>query len=617
MRRDWRTGGADRVTFLLTTALIALFAALAWRNRWVADDGFINLRVVENIRAGLGPVWNAGERVEIYTSPLWVLLLWLTSSLFSFVALEWVAVGLGILGMLAGLALGARGSWLLWTSIGRTGVGLPLGLGIVVVLNPLWDFASSGLETGLSFFWIGGCFWLLARLHAAGAAQRRTGWRRALPRVSVGYATVAVGLGPLVRPDLAVFSAAYFVAVLVLAGRDWRRWLKLAAAAAALPLAYQIFRMGYFASLQPNTALAKEAGLSYWSRGLTYLKDFVTPYALYLPIGLVLAFVATDLRGGPRPPRAAIATALAPVVAGSVHALYVVRVGGDFMHGRLLLPGLFGILLPLLVVVPRALSWNSILAAAVVPWAIICALTLEPDYADRLEVGRIVDERGFYAIASKQQHPVTLDDYGDFGWVKAGRRLHDLSEADRRALVLRIPFLTDGSVRVSGEPRADIDARVVAGFGTVGMMGYAAGPEVHVVDTYALGDPIAARTNIGPLLIPPGTILEYEPTSESREYTVAPPRSRPGHEKYLPTEWIVARFAPPGRTSFPGVVLRPEKVVAARRALGCPRIRRIFEAISTPLDLGRFASNIRASFELTTDRFPAEPDAAERAVCDR
>ncbi len=40
----------------------------------------------------------------------------------------------------------------------------------------------------------------------------------------------------------------------------------------------------------------------------------------------------------------------AVVVAGVLHAAYVVRVGGDFMHGRLLLPGLFLLLCAVAVV---------------------------------------------------------------------------------------------------------------------------------------------------------------------------------------------------------------------------------------------------------------------------
>ena len=52
-----------------------LFAIMIWQRRWTSDDGFINFRVVCNILAGHGPVFNVGERVEAFTSPLWIALL--------------------------------------------------------------------------------------------------------------------------------------------------------------------------------------------------------------------------------------------------------------------------------------------------------------------------------------------------------------------------------------------------------------------------------------------------------------------------------------------------------------------------------------------------------------
>ena len=42
---------------------------------WVAEDAFITFRAVDNLLAGHGPVWNIGERVQVYTHPLWYLLL--------------------------------------------------------------------------------------------------------------------------------------------------------------------------------------------------------------------------------------------------------------------------------------------------------------------------------------------------------------------------------------------------------------------------------------------------------------------------------------------------------------------------------------------------------------
>ncbi|MBN97985.1 MAG: hypothetical protein CME16_01875, partial [Gemmatimonadetes bacterium] len=42
---------------------------------FIADDAFITLRYAQNLASGDGLVFNLGERVEGFTSPLWTLLL--------------------------------------------------------------------------------------------------------------------------------------------------------------------------------------------------------------------------------------------------------------------------------------------------------------------------------------------------------------------------------------------------------------------------------------------------------------------------------------------------------------------------------------------------------------
>ena len=56
-----------------------------------------------------------------------------------------------------------------------------------------------------------------------------------------------LGLGWLVRPELVMYSVAFLAVVLALQWRTdtWRQRVRLLAAAAALPVAYQVFRMGY------------------------------------------------------------------------------------------------------------------------------------------------------------------------------------------------------------------------------------------------------------------------------------------------------------------------------------------------------------------------------------
>ena len=66
----------------------------------------------------------------------------------------------------------------------------------------------------------------------------------------------------------------------------------------ALPVLSEIFRMGYYGIIVPNTALAKDAGGTYWSQGWNYLVDLVAPYWLWVPLlGVAAAAVLLLLRG--------------------------------------------------------------------------------------------------------------------------------------------------------------------------------------------------------------------------------------------------------------------------------------------------------------------------------
>ena len=60
-------------TVLGLLVLFVLWVIL--QNAWVSDDAYITFRVIENFIAGYGPNFNIGERVQVYTHPLWMVLL--------------------------------------------------------------------------------------------------------------------------------------------------------------------------------------------------------------------------------------------------------------------------------------------------------------------------------------------------------------------------------------------------------------------------------------------------------------------------------------------------------------------------------------------------------------
>lgn len=319
---------------------VVLFSIAGWSYRSTVDDGFIYMRVIQQIRAGNGPVFNAGERIEAFTSPLWLAVLWLASLLVP-LRLEWLAVGLGIALSASGLVLALAGARFLVLRCHRNAFLVPFGALVPVALLPAWVFQTSGLESGLVLAWLGACLFTLAR------------WAGSDRTMRPGAAAI-IGLGWLVRPELALYSAVFLGAVVAMQrSRDtWAQRLRFLAGALWLPLSYQLFRMGFYGSLVANSAIAKDARSQNWMRGWKYLLDFAAPYSLWLPAVAIAA-------GGLLPlamhlHRAGASRSLAVmgmlVAGGLLNGLYVVSVGGDWIHARLLLPPLFGLVLPVAAV---------------------------------------------------------------------------------------------------------------------------------------------------------------------------------------------------------------------------------------------------------------------------
>ena len=183
------------VQVLLVAAPAVFLAVMAWQHRWVGDDAFINFRIVKEMKAGNGPVFNAGERIEAGTSPLWLMVIFVADLALP-LRLEWIAVLLGIGLTITGLVLAQRGAWLTWQDDHPNALFVPFGALFVVALPPMWDYATSGLETGLGIAWLGACFCGIGA--AVPPISEQTGRRAA--RVPL-WLCLLIGLGPLVRPD--------------------------------------------------------------------------------------------------------------------------------------------------------------------------------------------------------------------------------------------------------------------------------------------------------------------------------------------------------------------------------------------------------------------------------
>ena len=137
--------------------------------------------------------------------------------------------------------------------------------------------------------------------------------------------------------------------------------------------------------------------------------------------------------------------------------------------------------------------------------------------------------------------------------------------------------------------RRALHPSVVAHLFAIGIPGYVAGRSLYVADAFGLADPVGSRL---PILS----------------------RLRSGHEKALGTDWVLARFARPG-SATPGTT--PQRVNAARSALGCGQLRRLIRAVREPLSWGRFWSNVGEAWRLRSLRIPQDPREAETRFCTR
>ncbi|BBZ42223.1 terminal beta-(1-_2)-arabinofuranosyltransferase [Mycobacterium conspicuum] len=594
--------------WLSVFVVVVLFGWGSWQRRWIADDGLIVLRTVRNLLAGNGPVFNQGERVEANTSTAWTYLMYVGSWIGGPLRMEYVALALALTLSLLGVALLMLGAGRLYAPSlrGRKAILLPAGALVYIALPPARDFATSGLESGLTLAYLGLLWWMMV----CWSQPLRT---RPDSRAFLGALAVVAGLSVLVRPDLALMGGLALIMMLI-AARTWRNRVLIVVAGGFLPVAYEIFRMGYYGLLVPGTALAKDAAGDKWSQGMIYLANFTGPYALWAPVVLLVAvgILVTVVRRRPsfvRPmespnygrlaravqsPPAAVAFVL---FSGLVQALYWIRQGGDFMHARVLLAPLFCLLAPV-AVIPVAIPdgekysretslWlagaTTLLWLGIAGWSLWAANSPGMgDDATRVTYSGIVDERRFYAQATGHAHPLTAADYLDYPRMAA--ILTALDNTPDGALLLPSGNYNQWDLvpMIPPPPGSRQKPEHAVFFTNLGMVGMNVGLDVRVIDQIGLANPIAAHTER----------LKH---------------GRIGHDKNLFPDWVIADGPwvkwPPG---IPGY-LDQAWVAQAVAALKCPETTAVLSSVRAPMTPHRFVSNLVNSFRFTGYRIDRVP----------
>jgi arabinofuranosyltransferase len=304
------------------------------------------------------------------------------------------------------------------------------------------DFSTSGLENPLTH--------LLIAAFAAVWVKRQTspGTTLVLALLLTGLVLNRIDSGLLVLP-------AFVVAA-------WQRPYRshvLATVAGFMPfVAWEVFSVIYYGFPFPNTAYAKLAtGISAWKlfvQGGHYFGNSLQYDTITLVT--IAAALISMMHPSMRP--------LRPLAIGiALYLGYILRIGGDFMFGRFFSAPFF-LSLILLARFPWPATWRvrGPVAAGIVGLRLMVL-------ANPTEISMphgITDQRLLFSEATRY---VTQD---------------EMTVEQRSSAARGLELRRKG--------------RQVVALGMIGMTGYYAGPDVHIVDFFALADPLLARRPADP-----------------------------------------------------------------------------------------------------------------------
>jgi arabinofuranosyltransferase len=321
-------GKQRRIAEALFLGFGAMCFAVLIRYHWrhICDDAFIYFRYADNIVAGFGPVWNRGEAVEGYSSPLWLGLMVLGRALG--VGLPGWAGAFGVAFAALGLAFVHR---LAFAICGNRLVAA-VAFAVNSLLYPLYYWTPAGLETAMFTALVVAATWSLAA---------RRPWCLAACAAFLGVA----------RPEGPALSCALVGLLFIVRGRAALRPGPLALAFGPV-LAWLVFRHAYYGEWLPNTYYAK-------ATGAPLLR--VTAGTIYaLPSLVALAATTVVMWSGGIVNRMNVAAAAFAVLILGV----AVSAGGDWMwHGRMVLPALPSLLVLAIAGVAAAPSRRRLVLA--------------------------------------------------------------------------------------------------------------------------------------------------------------------------------------------------------------------------------------------------------------
>ncbi len=419
---------------------LGLVLVVIIRTAWQSDDAYITYRCIDNALHGHGFTYNIAERVQAFTHPLWALLQLIVVAATGEVYFS---------GIFLGVLFSMLTLWVLSRRLTRNPFHF-LFAALALLSSSAWvDYTTSGLENSLSYF-------LLAVFMAEWLGEKRL-----LRLCLIASLIILNRMDMLLLVAPALFSAWWPQRSLRTVGRVLLGFTPF--------ILWELFAIFYYGFPFPNTAYAKlNVGIpsgELFQRGLHYLgasfrNDFPT---FLLPfLSLIIGFV----RRRPRLPALALGVVL--------YLGYVIKIGGGFMEGRFLT----GAVLVGVVIIWDwvASQWGKqamgglgglslvLVAIAVVqgPASILTGAEFKRERKDIITSKGVADERAYYYPQTGLLNVLSEPERPIHEWISNG---HQMKASGNNFYVAQ----------------------------NMGFMGYAAGPELYLIDGYALTDPLLSR----------------------------------------------------------------------------------------------------------------------------
>jgi len=430
------------LTSIIFLGVWIFFAILFLRTAWLCDDAYISFRTVDNAVNGYGLRWNINERVQAYTHPLWMFLhipfYAITREMF--LTAIFISFGVSMLTII-----------LLTLGIAQNLSQVFITASILGFSRSFIDFSSSGLENPMSHL-------LLVVFMILFLPQKFT-------LKNLFLLSLIASLATLNRQDCILLYFPPLVYAWWQTENKKQGFILLCLGFVPLVL-WEIFSVIYYGFPFPNTAYAK-LGTGLWKidlikQGLWYYafswkRDFITLLVLFL--SLFIPFYQRQKE------------VWVYVIGIILYCLYIIWIGGDFMGGRFFsVPLLFATILIIryskLDQFKRGIPAICVflITSFIQPYVpILTNSSFGKDLSEFKDKHGIGDERMFYFHVASLAH-----------WEK-GKPMPCNAFANQ------------------GRQYRQANKKITKAHGSVGYRGFFAGPMAHIIDYYALSDPLLAR----------------------------------------------------------------------------------------------------------------------------